>query len=198
MKTVSETNTSVTQQMTDQWNGVAQSIAGAAQQMVGLARSGKSAASVVTSILGLGLQIVGGAVGGVAGGAVSAAGGLISTLGGAIGDRGLMPTVIADRGASLANLPGGGSHSVVIKRNDEMVLDPSGTSTVTRMLKAMENSAFGGFRDGANAMAGMGGGGPVRVTVPVILDGREIALVVDQQFADMRSAGEGQFAGAMI
>jgi len=192
-----DTTEKVTDDMEAQWMGVASAIGSAAQQMVGLARSGKSAASVVTSILGLGLQAVGGAVGGVAGAAVSAAGGIVTTLGGAMADRGLMPTVIADRGASLANIPGGGSHSVVIKRNDEMVLDPAGTSVITRMLKSIEANSFGGVGDGANARAGMmGGGGAVRVTVPVILDGREIALVVDQQFADMRSAGEGQFAGA--
>ena len=189
-----DTNREVTEQMVFQWESVSAAVQGTISQMASLGQSSQSTASVVAQIIGALMQTVGGIIGGPYGSAVSGAGGILSTVASAAGDRGLMPTVIADRGASLANIPGGGSHSVVIKRNDEMVLDPSGTSAITRMLRVLEDRTFGNPRDATGSM-GMGGG-RISVTVPVILDGREIALVVDDQFADMRDAGEGHFAGA--
>lgn len=188
---------SAQQEMINGWKTMETVVVGLGQKILALGQKSKVTGGDVLGMVGSVIQMVTPFLGPVAGAAGSAISSVLGLIGGAIGDRGLLPTVIADRGANLAGIPGGGSHSVVIKRNDEMVLDPTGTSVVTRMLAMFEDQMAG--NGGRGFAGGPAGGGSVTVVNdrPIVIDGREIARVMDSHLYDMRAAGEGMFAAGV-
>ena len=119
----------------------------------------------------------------------------VTLPGGGIGDRGLMPTVLADRGAGT--LPGGGSHSLVIRRNDEVVMDPEGTGALTRMLKSFEGAFFGGGpASGFDPSIGGGNVARIMLNAPIVLaNGTEIARLVLDEAVELTNAGQGPLSG---
>ena len=114
------------------------------------------------------------------------------SLVGGVGDRGLMPMVVADQGATA--MPGMGSHSLVMRRNDEMVMDPTGTSTVTRMLKWFENNVSNSSQSLRLGGAGGGGGFTVVDDRPILVDGREVFRLFEERSFDANRGGRGVMA----
>ena len=109
-----------------------------------------------------------------------------------VGDRGLMPMVVADQGATA--MPGMGSHSLVMRRNDEMVMDPTGTSTVTRMLKWFENNVSSSNQSLRLGGGGGGGGFTVVDDRPIVIDGHEVFRLFEERSFDANRGGRGVMA----
>jgi len=180
------------------WNDVGSSVQGVIGFVASLTRGEQSAGQVV---LGLAQTILGviGQVGGPAAGVVAGAGsGILGILSGALGDKGLMPTLtLADSGAGV--VPGGGGHSLVMRRNDEVVMDPEGTGSITRIVRMVEDMIAGNH--GGQPFDGYAaGGGLARVQVDgtVNMDGRTVGRLTMDRIVDMTRAGRGGLSGGAL
>jgi hypothetical protein len=184
-----QTDTAIEQadQLALAWGDVQQMVRGTVEQVAALAQNEKSATDVMASIVQIALDVVGQVTGPVGSAVTGVASGLFSAFGGS-GDAGLMPT-LADTGA----MPGlGGSHSLIIRRNDEVVMDPEGTRELTRTQRLVNDMIT---QPGGIGSGGGFGGGSVRVVDdrPVMIDGQVLMRIVGERLYRTNQGGRGYF-----
>jgi len=169
------------------WGDVQQMVKGTVDQVAALAQGEKSATDVMASVIQILLDVVGQVTGPVGAAVTGVASGLFSAFSGS-GDAGLMPT-LADTGA----MPGlGGSHSLIIRRNDEVVMDPEGTRELTRTQRLVNDMLTqpGGIGSGGGI-----GGSSLRVVDdrPVMIDGQVLMRIVGERLYRTNQGGRGYF-----
>ena len=111
-------------------------------------------------------------IAGIAGAAQIAT--IVGTTIAGVADAGLPPEALRAAGLN--------QHTVIAMRNDEMVLDPTGTKHISEML-AMQKQ-------------GMGSSGPTSIRTTVEIDGEVLGEVVDRHL--IRSAEKGTAYGSRI
>jgi hypothetical protein len=195
--TLGSESASVTTEIAQGWDGVAQSIAGATNQLINLAKESTSASTgkVILSLIGTILSTVGSIVGGPVGAGLQAGGSVVGTVSGVVADRGMMPRQsFAGGGFSVS-----GAHSMAMIGNDELVLDRRGTQGLSQQI-SLVNKILGGTADGM--LRGLGGGRGNGNAAPaefsLYIDDEPVAVRVERRMADRSRLGLGEFAAAAL
>ena len=181
--------------LAEHWQSVASAINSAGSAIRTLTSASSTAEQRLLAVLQMAFQLVGqfgGPLGAGIGGVGSAILGMIS----GIGDRGMWPEMIADRGS----LPNTGLHHTIVKRRDEMVLDPSGTTILHRTMRFADEAMRRMARGGGDLLSRQGGGTmTARIPVVVQIGTREIMREISTELELDARSGRGPFAsGALV
>ena len=140
--------------------------------------SASAPAAIAKSIETEGGAALGGAAAAIA--AITALGAIFASLVGSIGDAGILNR-------------GGAGRSVVMKRDDEILIDPKGTTQFREQMSLMTDivrGASGGFMPGGGGSQGQ----EMNVTVQTFLDGEIVAENTERRMATRSRRGMGEFS----